>query len=113
MHELSIVQSVLGLVKHHLPEGNSGKVTSVKLQIGELSGIEINALRFAFDIARKNGWADEAALNIEYIPGKAHCRDCDSEFHKPTHYTACPECGNYLTDLVAGREMKLLSFELA
>ncbi len=112
MHELSIVQSVLSLVEKHIPPDHKGMVTAVRLQIGELSGIELEALKFAFDIARKNGRTDEAILEIDFVHGKAFCPDCKIKFSKPAHFTPCPQCGNYFTDLLAGREMKLLSFEM-
>ena len=44
MHELSIAQSILAIAENAAPKNSNAVVTSVGLQIGELSGIEIESL---------------------------------------------------------------------
>ena len=47
MHEVSIAEGILSAVKSTLVNEPQAKVTSVTVSIGELAGIEIQALLFA------------------------------------------------------------------
>jgi len=53
MHELSIAHSILSIAENAVPENSKAFVTSVGLQIGELSGIEIESLEFAFSVIKQ------------------------------------------------------------
>ena len=53
MHELSIAQSIISIAENAAPKDHSTHITSVGLQIGELSGIEIESLKFALSVIKK------------------------------------------------------------
>lgn len=108
MHELSIAQSILDIAENAAPK-NSGVVTSVGLQVGELSGIEIESLKFALSIIKENTILQKAEINIEFIGGEAECTECKKRF--PMHYfgSSCPECGSYFLNVLKGREMRVLN----
>ena len=40
------------------------------------------------------------------------CPECGTEFEHDRFHRGCPQCGNMLTELVAGREMQLDSIEV-
>ncbi len=50
MHEISLCESVLQVLEQQAPVQNYQKVKTVWLEIGILSGIDIDALRFGFDV---------------------------------------------------------------
>ena len=108
MHELSIAQSILSIAENAAPQNNAA-VTSVGLQIGELSGVEIESLKFALSVIKENTVLEKADLDIEIIKGEAQCTDCKNVF--PMHYfgSCCPQCGSYFVKVLKGREMKVLN----
>lgn len=107
MHELSIAQSILTIAENAAP--NHSTITSIGLQIGELSGIEVESLRFALSVIKKDTILEKAELNIEVIRGEAECPQCKTVF--PMHYfgACCPNCNNYFIHVRKGREMKVLN----
>ena len=108
MHELSIAQSIIKLVEKSLPIDFHGKVSSVQISIGKLSGIELEALTFAFSIIRKDSLLPLAELNVEIIHGKAICNSCDKEFECNEYGKACPHCTSQSVSIIAGKDMKVL-----
>jgi hydrogenase nickel incorporation protein HypA/HybF len=109
MHELSIAQSILSIVENAAPQNPDATITSVKLQIGELSGIELEALKFALSITKNDTILKDAEFDIEIVRGEAECPHCKTVF--PMHYygASCPSCNNYFITVLKGREMKVLN----
>jgi len=95
MHELSIAQSILSIAENAAPKDHKVHITSVAVQIGELSGIEIESLKFALSVIKRDTLLRDAELDIEVIEGQAECPNCSTIF--PMHYFGCncPNCGNY------------------
>lgn len=110
MHELSIAQSILSIAGKAAPPG--GVITGVNIQVGELSSIEADALRFAFQAIKEDTILNKADLNIEIIPGEAECLDCHSVFHLHGYGTYCPHCRGFALKITKGREMKVLSITI-
>lgn len=71
MHELSIAQSILVIVRQHLPEDRNREVKSVKLKVGNLSGIVPESLQFCFQMASEGTEMQGARLEIEPVSGDA------------------------------------------
>lgn len=113
MHELSIAQSILAIAKNAMPGNSHASVTSVGLQIGELSSIEIESLEFAFSIIKTNTVLKNAELNIEVIKGEAECNECKTIFYCCTYGSCCPHCQSYSKKIMKGREMKVLNIVVA
>ena len=109
MHELSIAQSILSIAENAAPKNQKAVITSVGVQIGELSGIEIESLKFAMSVLKKDTILEDAELNIEVVEGQAECPSCGTVF--PMHYfgSSCPSCKNYFIKITKGREMKVLN----
>ena len=108
MHELSIAESVVETV---LDRTGNRPVSTVWLQVGQLSGVVPDALFFCFDLATEGTALQGAVLQIDTPPGRAHCRDCQSDFVLPDLILLC-DCGSAAVDVVAGRELYVLSVEL-
>ncbi|HEX6913732.1 MAG TPA: hydrogenase maturation nickel metallochaperone HypA [Chitinophagaceae bacterium] len=112
MHELTIAESVLSIVEQAVPREKTITVTSVKLQVGELSGIEVESLKFALSVLRSDTIARDATFDIGIIPGEAECKGCKTVFAMHQYGDACPTCGNYDATVTKGREMQVLSILL-
>ena len=112
MHELSLAQSILSIAAKVLPPEETDVVTAVVVQVGALSGVEPEALLFAFDAIKGEGRLAHAALQLEHIPGEALCRSCDTRFSIPDYTTPCPACGGYNRSIVQGKEFRVLRLEV-
>lgn len=109
MHELSITRSVVAICA----ERASGAVVSrVTLEIGKLSAIMPDAVRFCFDICAEGTSVEGARLEILVIPGRGRCRDCGSEMLLTQLFGRC-DCGSTDLELLAGDELKIKEMEVA
>ena len=88
------------------------RVKLVRLEIGALSGVEPDAMRFGFDVAMAGSVADGAILDIVETPGEAWCLSCSKPVPVEARYDACPECGSYQLQVTGGTEMKILELEV-
>jgi hydrogenase nickel incorporation protein HypA/HybF len=108
VHELSITQSVVEAVC----ERAAGRpVRSVKVQVGALTAVVPEAMRFCFGLIVEGTVAQGARLDIERRPGAAHCRGCDADIVLADPILLCP-CGSADVEVTAGRELQILSIEV-
>lgn len=114
MHELSIAYSVVETVENAALEAGASRVSAVRLKIGRLSGVVIDALRFSFEIAAENTLLAGARLEIEDVSIKVRCAPCQHDFTlKEAHIFRCPQCGEPTPNIIEGRELDIISVELA
>ena len=109
MHELSIAQSLIDAV---LDKTGGQAVTGVNLRIGPLSGVLPDALRFCFDVASAGTTLAGARLRIDEPQARGHCRECGTDFAMTDMFLLCP-CGSADVAVVSGRELNLVSVEVA
>jgi hydrogenase nickel incorporation protein HypA/HybF len=112
MHELSIMQSALDQVLERARQAGAGRVHTVRLRIGALSGVVPDALQFAFEALSDGTLAQGAKLIIEDVPARFWCARCRREFTAGRMFAECPECHRPSGEIRAGREMELTSMEV-
>jgi hydrogenase nickel incorporation protein HypA/HybF len=112
MHELSIVMSIVETAEEKVKENHAQSVESIDLVIGDLAGVENEALDFAWDSAVKNTVLQTAKRNIIHVPAKAKCLECDCEFEVKEIYDECPLCGEHLLQIIQGKELQIKSMVL-
>ncbi len=76
MHELAIVEEIVAAVAE---AGGGRPVRHIVLEIGRLSTVLPDAVRFCFDLAAEGTVAEGAALEIVEVPGRGRCRACGGE----------------------------------
>ena len=108
MHELSIAKSVIQIIENSTASDFNKKITKVHLNIGTLSGIEIDALTYSFSIIRKNTILENAEMVINTINGIAKCRKCSNTFELNSYGNPCPACNDYSMEIIQGKEMKVM-----
>lgn len=111
MHELSIAQEIINIVKSSLPE-NYSRVKSVKLKVGKLSGILIDSLEFCFESIVTQTELDGAKLEVEEIPITIKCIDCNAESILDEPIFQCPKCQSFNVQLVTGKELSISEIEI-
>lgn len=112
MHEYSIVQNLIDLCEQNAEANNATKVCKVVVGIGEMSSVEPQLLKTAFDTFKFETVAADAILEIQRISLKAECFECKADFVPTVSNFLCPKCGSADTKLVSGDELLLLSLEI-
>ncbi len=112
MHEMSLCEGVLQILQDHARSQGFRQVKTVWLEIGALSGVDAEAMRFGFDAVMKGTLADGATLEIIELPGQAWCLPCSRPVAVKARYDACPECGSYQLQVTGGEEMRIKELEV-
>jgi hydrogenase nickel incorporation protein HypA/HybF len=110
MHELGITRSVVAIVAE---QAQCRQVVRVTLEVGQLSGVLAEAIRFCFDICSQGTLLEGAALEIVETPGRGLCSACGAEPPLAAPLGRCPACGLPTLRLVAGTELKIKEMETA
>ncbi|MDZ8138312.1 MAG: hydrogenase maturation nickel metallochaperone HypA [Nostoc sp. DedQUE04] len=108
MHEFGITQNIVAIVTEN---AKGAKVQRVLLEIGKLSAIMPNAIRFCFDICTQGTVLEGATLEILEIPGLAKCRQCGAEVNLDKPFGIC-NCGCVELNLITGEELKIKEIEI-
>ncbi len=112
MHEMSLAEGVLQIMEDSAREQDFRRVKTVWLEIGRLSGVEVEAMRFCFDVVTRDSIADGAALQIIETPGQAWCMQCSDTVEVQALYDACPRCGSHQLQVTGGNEMRVKELDV-
>lgn len=109
MHEMSLAEGILKIIETQSP-GN--RVSAVTLRVGQLAGVELESLKFSFEVVTRHSVAEGARLHIESVPGSAFCFDCLAQVPLDRQGDPCPRCDGYQLTVVEGNQMKVKSLEI-
>ena len=113
MHELSIAMSIIDIASEESRARGDAAILAVHVKIGRMSGVVIDALRSAFDIAREDTVLADAALVIEDVPVMLHCLKCDGEqLADSIQSLCCGVCGTISPKITRGCELEVVAVEL-
>jgi hydrogenase nickel incorporation protein HypA/HybF len=105
MHELGIAEGVIGQVTEKLP---GARITRVCLEIGALSGVAADSLRFSFGLAAEGTALEGARLEITEPAARCRCRSCGDEFSSDGPVALCP-CGSADVTVLSGADLRITS----
>jgi hydrogenase nickel incorporation protein HypA/HybF len=109
VHELAITEGLVDAVTERLPDA---RVTCVRLEVGALSGVVADSLRFCFDLVTEGTNLEGAALEIIQPPASCRCRVCGQEFEPDGPIVLCP-CGGAEVTVLTGQDLKITSVQVA
>lgn len=112
MHEMSLCEGVLQVLEQQAAEQKFSRVKTVWLEIGDLAGVEKDAMRFSFDIVMKDSLAEGARLEIIETAGQAWCLQCTKLVKIKQRFDACVSCGSYQLQVISGDELKVKELEV-
>lgn len=112
MHEMSLCEGILDILKAQAEKEHFTKVKRVAVDIGPLSCVEPEALRFGFDVVMKGSLAEGATLEISRPPAEALCLTCLKTVPVAQRFDTCPECGSGALHVTSGEEMKIRELEV-
>jgi len=109
VHELAITEGVVVAVTERLP---LAKVTLVRLEIGALSGVVADSVRFCWDLVAEGTNLEGASLEIVQTPAKCRCRSCGTVFAPEEPILLC-QCGSADVAVESGADLRILSVKVA
>ncbi len=112
MHELSIAQDILDIIRQNLPGDAPRRVRTVRVRIGDMAGIVPDSLEFCFQAITPGTVCEGATLAIERVPVVLRCNDCGRESALEHLLFACPSCGSTAVAMISGNELHVVEFEI-
>ncbi len=112
MHEMSIALNIIDIVSSEARKNNSEKINEVEVEIGQLSGVELESLKFSLDIAKKNTPLANSSTKFLTIDAEAKCRDCNCIFKLNDFIGTCPDCGKFDLEIIKGKELRVKSINI-
>jgi len=112
MHELGIAQNILQIIQQSVPADQAEDVRSVRMRVGQLSGVVPDSLSFCFAAIVNDTAMRQASLEIEQVPVTSECRDCKHRFALEEWAFTCPSCKSTNLELISGRELEVVEIEL-
>ena len=122
MHELSVASAVVEKVLEFVSVHSVKKVLAVRLEIGELSHIEAEQLRFCYVAITEQTPIQDSALEIETVEVVVNCERCryrgrpkywdDALSVGPIPTMECPNCGAAV-EIAEGNDCAIKSIRFA
>ncbi|QJW94969.1 hydrogenase maturation nickel metallochaperone HypA [Frigoriglobus tundricola] len=113
MHELSLAHSLVEVVEESALKAGARRVTLVTLKVGELSGVAVAALQFAYELVTADTLLAGSRLETRSVPVTVYCPRCDREGALASAQRfRCPVCDAPTGDVRAGRELEIETIEV-
>jgi hydrogenase nickel incorporation protein HypA/HybF len=113
MHEVGLMQNALAIALDYAIREQASCIHQIALRVGDLSGVELDALRFAFDVVTQGTIAEQAQLRIESCSTLCYCNRCQAKFQPIEMGYECPNCQTWSTSVIQGKELELASLEVS
>lgn len=113
MHELSIALSITDGVLEESQRRGGLRVRAVYLKLGELAGVDREALLFAYDAACDGTALAGTRLLIEEVKAAGFCAVCRAErAPESLQHAFCAICDTPLAEIRSGRELEITALEV-
>ena len=112
MHEMALAEGVREIVDEAARSNGARRVAAVRVEIGRLAQVEVEALRFAFEVVKRGSVADSARLEIVETEGSAWCMRCSESVAISGRGEPCPKCAHYQLQITGGDRMRVLEIEI-
>ncbi|MDP2163580.1 MAG: hydrogenase maturation nickel metallochaperone HypA [Hydrogenophaga sp.] len=113
MHEVSLACGVLKLVEDTALRERFSRLLSLRLEAGQLAGVDARALRFALECLAPGTVLEGAQIDIEEPPGQAWCLGCTQTVAIAQRGDACPACGSYQLQPTGGMALRVLDMQVS
>ena len=109
---MALCQGLVDLIDDSLASEQYTRLRRVVVEIGALGHVDPHALGFAFEVAARGTPAEQAALDIRELPGRAWCMGCLQTVEIQERGGDCPHCGSAQLIVEAGEELRLKELEV-
>lgn len=111
MHEHSLARTLLEQVGKICRERHVRTLRSVRMSIGDFSGIEPLLMRSAFEDLLPQYFPPPVELQIETVSLTAECRTCERTFEVVNFRFVCPQCRTTDVKVLSGDELRLIGLD--
>lgn len=112
VHELSLAEHALAIIEEAAQREGFRRVHRVRVEVGCLSYVQPEALRFAFATVSSGTCADGAVLEILQTPGEGECPRCLIRLPMDTEPGWCPSCDRSPLRVVGGTRMTVRDLDV-
>lgn len=112
MHELSLAESILSAVRKTLAAYPGARPLRVGVRVGVLAAVDVEALRFCFEIAVAGTELQELKLDAQVIPGAVRCLACGHTMRTESTVYDCAQCGSAQTVMSGSDELDIECLEV-
>ena len=107
MHEMSLAEGILQIIEAAARQQGFARVREVRLEIGQLAGVELEALRFCLDSVLQGSLAEGARIDVDHTPGTGWCMLCGTTVPITSFFDPCPRCGGHQVQPTGGTQMRV------
>src|SRR5271168_2001612 len=112
MHELSVAMSIVDMAQEEA-ELRNVRIDAVYLELGPLSGVVADALRFSYEVACSGTALEGSRLVIKEVPIEVYCPSCKAQkILSSMQWFCCPECGTPTSEIIHGKELLVTALEV-
>lgn len=108
MHEMSLAQGILTMVEEAAVQEHFVRVKQLRIEVGVLAGVELEALHFALSVMSQQGVLQGAEFVIETPLAQAWCLSCSEQIEVTQRGQACPKCGSYQVQAISGTQLRVI-----
>lgn len=112
MHEIGIAASIIEAGQAEAARRPGSRLVCIGVRIGVLSGVDNNALEFAFNALTAETDLNDLKFEIQSSQRRNLCPQCGSEYESSVYDPSCPRCGFEDTLLIGGDELELAYVEV-
>lgn len=109
MHEFSLAGEVIRLAETEADRNEAISVSEITIEVGDFSGVQVDAFRSAIEILTEKTRLSKAILNIIRKKGRGICQGCRKEFEMEQRIDTCPVCGAFPSEINSGYEFRVVS----
>jgi hydrogenase nickel incorporation protein HypA/HybF len=113
VHELTATQRILDAALERGGAEDGRRVRAVRLQLGILSGLTEDSIRFYWEVLTPGTAAEGSTLDVAMIPGRVSCRTCGADNEVLESYPMCPACAGVDLAVLAGDSCVIESVDTA
>ncbi len=120
MHEISIAGAIIDIAIDTAKKHNARKVKELTLEIGELTSLNPDQLKFIFSIISKGTVLEGADFVIKIISPVIRCNKCEYqgpiEYFEKVHFLLpmikCPRCEETDIEILSGKECNVKNMKI-
>ncbi len=112
MHEMSIAQNIIEIIDEQLRRTDFSRISVVRMKIGGLAAVDPSSLTFCFDVITQGTSIEGARLEIDEVPIRGQCSECQTNFEVQDYLFLCPTCGSANVKLISGEELLVSELEV-
>jgi len=111
MHELGLASAVVRAIDLKMANHPGQRVKKVVMEIGKLSPILPDAMRFCFEQCTAETSLKNTVLEIIETKGQGTCKECSETIETDAPHAICA-CGKTDFKWISGSELKIRHLEL-